>query len=1068
MRQSASLAADRAASEKAVSETLSSELDNSKIKLQKNIETITSIEVRIYKMELESERLKAELSKTQSDLTRSGLELDKETRHHQETRLDNRLLRELVHRLNRLDIPTRRGIRSLLANGKRLAIFLSLLIPMCVSAQFPPPFWRNAWTTNVPPRAVTGADNLSVTNLGSGTNWLFYEVGPNTIARLIDVSNIVGVATGDAGGTNARQFGTLVLTNLSGTGAVTNIVSLSTTNSTSKPITNSYSNGILTLFGLEQGTNIVMYMNSSNIVINATGTGGGVGLTTNANQFLGVPLSIKAGSFQTNMNFWSTGTNHGDLYLDGNILPIADDTYTLGSASLTWGNVAVRSSGVKFFETGGGANNVGIQAAAAMGANYTLVLPDVSGGDGTVITNNGSGTLGWWDATSVIAQKQFGHAVLSNLVSTVANNVTNVVSLSTTNATSKPLTNSYTSGVLTLFGLEQGANITLTPNGSNIVIASTASGSGLSTNANQFAANTTLNIKSGALLTNILLYPSNVTGPSAIFNATVGIDTNLWESRNTNGQPVVFVNSNIVLSASNTDIRGFLTNQQLTASKLVVSDANKALASSSFSDTDISNLQGATNGLDALVKTKQNGSATLTNLSGTGAVTNLFNASLSNATIKPTVFGGVGNAAGMTNTTGQLYGLEAGTGVTLTPNGSNITVATTVTGAATNANQFGASTVLTLKDGLLTTNLNNFGVLSVTNAPGLDRSLRLWNTNAGGFTEFSVPTNAWLPTNKLLFAITNPSSGQVLKFLTVSLASGVASIVVTNDSDNNPTLTTNANQFSGVPLSIKDGALLTNLNHFSILSVTNQPGVDRGLRFWNTNGQAYTELSGPTNQWLPTNKFFLTITNPVANQVLKFQNVSYANGVASIVLTNDSDSAGTGTNMLIQTNGTDLGIAGTVNWTAGVTGFLSGVVANLGVSASGIGGGTNFDSIIITNQVLYQKQNFKSAGSGANTNQVDFTLATHKGFTNALTTNIVCQLTNITVGASCLLSIYGADGAVIASNYTVKVTGATNIFWLTSTNGNVDFIVTSNKVGLMSLFVDRSTNVFAAWREQVP
>ena len=968
------------------------ELENAKVQLQKSSETVSSMENRINQMELDSEKLKAAFSNSQAQLSVRTMDLEKEKSKNHEARIDNTLLRELVHRLHRLEIPTRRGIKALLANGKRVAAIALLLLPMCLFAQFPPPFWRNAWTTNTPPRAVYGQDNLSVTNAGGGTNWLFYEVGPKTIARLGDVTNI------------------------------------------------------------------------------ASSFSGGGGLTTNANQFLGVPLSIKAGAFQTNMNFWSTGTNHGDLYLDGNLLPIADDTYTLGSASLAWGNLAVRSSGVKFFETGGGANNVGIQAAAAMGANYSLVLPDVSGADGTVMTNNGAGALGWWDATSVIAQKQFGSAVLTNLVATVANNVTNVVSLSTTNATSKPLTNSYSSGVLTLFGLEQGANITLTPNGSNIVIASTASGSGLSTNANQFAANTTLNIKSGALLTNILFYPSNVTGPSAIFNATVGIGTNLWESRNTNGQLVVFVNSNIVLSASNTDIRGFLTNQQLTASKLVVSDANKALASSSFSDTDISNLQGATNGLDALVKTKQNGSATLTNLSGTGAVTNLFNASLSNATIKPTVFGGVGNAAGMTNTTGQLYGLEAGTGVTLTPNGSNITVSTTVTGAATNANQFGASTVLTLKDGLLTTNLNNFGVLSVTNAPGLDRSLRLWNTNAGGFTEFSVPTNAWFPTNKLLFAITNPSSGQVLKFLTVSLASGVASIVVTNDSDNNPTLTTNANQFSGVPLSIKDGALFTNLNNFSILSVTNQPGLDRGLRFWHTNGQAYTELSGPTNQWLPTNKFFLTITNPVANQVLKFQNVSYANGVASIVLTNDSDSAGTGTNMLIQTNGTDLGIAGTVNWTTGVTGYLAGVVANLGVSASGGSSTTNFDSIIITNQVLYQKQHFKSAGSGANTNQVDLTLATHKGFTNALTTNIVCQLTNITQGASCVLSIYGADGTVIASNYTVKVTAAsgTTLYWLTTTNGNLDFIVTSNKAGLLSLFADRSTNVFAAWREQVP
>jgi len=46
-----------------------------------------------------------------------------------------------------------------------------------------------------------------------------------------------------------------------------------------------------------------------------------------------------------------------------------------------------------------------------------------------------------------------------------------------------------------------------------------------------------------------------------------------------------------------------------------------------------------------------------------------------------------------------------------------------------------------------------------------------------------------------------------------------------------------------------------------------------------------------------------------------------------------------GTNQIIRTNGTTLGSAGTVNWTTGVTGSISGSVATLGVSASGGGGG---------------------------------------------------------------------------------------------------------------------------------
>ena len=62
------------------------------------------------------------------------------------------------------------------------------------------------------------------------------------------------------------------------------------------------------------------------------------------------------------------------------------------------------------------------------------------------------------------------------------------------------------------------------------------------------------------------------------------------------------------------------------------------------------------------------------------ALTNVISLTLSNATIKPLV-GGVAAAAGMTNTSGTIMGLEAGTGITLTGNGSNYVVASTSTGS---------------------------------------------------------------------------------------------------------------------------------------------------------------------------------------------------------------------------------------------------------------------------------------------------------------------------------------------------------------------------------------------------
>lgn len=117
------------------------------------------------------------------------------------------------------------------------------------------------------------------------------------------------------------------------------------------------------------------------------------------------------------------------------------------------------------------------------------------------------------------------NAVLTNIIGTVAGNVTNVVSLSTSNATSKPLTNSYADGVVTVFGLEAGANVTITPNGSNLVIAASASGGGgagsLAVNDNQFVTNALLNFKAGALTTNLFITSATNATRSLTVNTNV-------------------------------------------------------------------------------------------------------------------------------------------------------------------------------------------------------------------------------------------------------------------------------------------------------------------------------------------------------------------------------------------------------------------------------------------------------------------------------------------------------------------------------------------------------------------
>lgn len=176
--------------------------------------------------------------------------------------------------------------------------------------------------------------------------------------------------------------------------ANTNVISLAISNVASKPITNHYQDGVLTLFGLEAGANISLSINGSNIVI--TGSAGGGGLTTNGTQFLGVPLSIITGAFLTNMNYWGDGTNNGSLYVDGNVLPVADNVYNLGGIANTWSSIVVKGVGIRFVETGGGADNILMRAPSSIGLSYSLDMPDAQGGNGQVMTNNGSGILGWW------------------------------------------------------------------------------------------------------------------------------------------------------------------------------------------------------------------------------------------------------------------------------------------------------------------------------------------------------------------------------------------------------------------------------------------------------------------------------------------------------------------------------------------------------------------------------------------------------------------------------------------------------------------------------------------------
>lgn len=353
-------------------------------------------------------------------------------------------------------------------------------------------------------------------------------------------------------------------------------------------------------------TNVVS-SDPSNEYVKADGTTGvpAAGITTNGNQFLGVPLAIKDSATVTNLQLVGntiagTGqsitshqfTNNGvgvfehSMQINGRIIPniqkLVSASIPIGNSSgpnysiatndsvvFTHSGSALHGQGFSLIVSNTAATNLPIGFPAAYSLQYRsnvtswtvaasnyVILPfirttnEVGGGiwllgsvseleadlevasaggngfltkltnaPGTVVTLSNSYIP---QAASMVLSNLAGTSqyftngqassmVLSNLVGTAARNVTNVVSLSTSNATSNPLTNSYTAGVLTLYGIEQGTNAVIYNNGSNLVINAQPAGGGLATNANQFGASTTLSLKDGVRITNSVHIGDSIT-----------------------------------------------------------------------------------------------------------------------------------------------------------------------------------------------------------------------------------------------------------------------------------------------------------------------------------------------------------------------------------------------------------------------------------------------------------------------------------------------------------------------------------------------------------------------------
>ena len=149
--------------------------------------------------------------------------------------------------------------------------------------------------------AATPIYNLRTgTNALASTNWIAIVTRPNSTNgtekyQLSSIINLINIA----------------LTNTQGTNLIT-------TNATEFGVFYQNNGNLLEFFGLKQGTNVVLYRDGSNIVVNGSAVSGSANISTNGDQFgAAVPLTIKSGSVQTNNDFYGTIDLFGDLFASG-------------------------------------------------------------------------------------------------------------------------------------------------------------------------------------------------------------------------------------------------------------------------------------------------------------------------------------------------------------------------------------------------------------------------------------------------------------------------------------------------------------------------------------------------------------------------------------------------------------------------------------------------------------------------------------------------------------------------------------------------------------------------------
>ena len=333
------------------------------------------------------------------------------------------------------------------------------------------------------------------------------------------------------------------------------------------------------------------------------------GLTSNANQFAGAPLSLKNGAFQTNLNGFGAGTNDGDFLSTGNLTALGGNVHVgqalifdgLGNGSQlfvpsvhlgsggkllagTWdlysagnnlvlSNTSIPSEIMRWNNNDGSVTIVG-ELTNILAVNLQSVLRDNSGSAGSagqLFTSTGSG-VGWSNPPATLVTQSQLTLESNALVSLTSNNVV----------------------------VAAGANVTVTPSGSAGVMTYTvASSAGSGTAAGNSGAiqfneggafagtndllwnrtNNLLTIKGSETLSNSLSIGTNSAGGARL--QVVGESRMFRTPGDDNSVDIGYLEGSNATNASSHVGIGFMTMQEAwNASELVAIGRHAGYAAS--------------------------------------------------------------------------------------------------------------------------------------------------------------------------------------------------------------------------------------------------------------------------------------------------------------------------------------------------------------------------------------------------------------------------------------------------------------------------------------------------------